>query len=48
MSAASGKVALVTTATALTCGADCDTAAGVRDFVGYGAANDFETAAAPA
>jgi predicted extracellular nuclease len=47
MSAASGKVALVTTATALTCGADCDTAAGVRDFVGYGAANDFETAAAP-
>ena len=47
MSAASGKVALVTTATALTCGADCDTAAGVKDFVGYGAANDFETAAAP-
>ena len=47
MSAASGKVALVTTATALACGADCDTAAGVRDFVGYGAANDVETAAAP-
>ena len=47
MSAATGKVALVTTATALACGADCDTAAGVRDFVGYGAANDFETAAAP-
>ncbi len=47
MSAASGKVALVTTATPLTCGADCDAAAGVRDFVGYGAANDFETAAAP-
>ena len=47
MAAASGKVALVTTATALACGADCDTAAGVRDFVGYGAANDFETAAAP-
>ena len=47
MSAASGKVALVTDATALTCGADCDAAAGVRDFVGYGAANDFETAAAP-
>ena len=47
MSAASGKVALVTTATALTCAADCDTAAGVKDFVGYGAANDFETAAAP-
>jgi predicted extracellular nuclease len=47
MSATSGKVALVTSATALTCGADCDLAAGVRDFVGYGGANDFETAAAP-
>jgi hypothetical protein len=47
MSATSGKVALVTTATALACGADCDAAAGVRDFVGYGAANDFETAATP-
>ena len=45
MSATSGKVALVTTGAALTCGADCDTAAGVRDFVGYGSsANDFETA----
>ena len=33
-----GKVALVTTASALTCGADCDAATGVRDFVGYGAA----------
>ena len=39
-----GKVALVTTASPLTCGADCDAATGVRDFVGYGAANDFETA----
>ncbi len=47
MSAASGKVALVTNATALACGTDCDTAAGVKDFVGYGAANDFEAAAAP-
>ncbi|HEY9484382.1 MAG TPA: lamin tail domain-containing protein, partial [Micromonosporaceae bacterium] len=47
MSAASGKVALVTAATALSCGATCSGAAGVRDFVGYGAANDFETAAAP-
>ena len=47
MAAASGKVALVTATTALTCGADCDAAAGVRDFVGYGTANDFETAAAP-
>ena len=47
MAAASGKVALVTSTTALGCGADCDTAAGVKDFVGYGAADDFETAAAP-
>jgi hypothetical protein len=45
MSATSGKVALVTSGSALTCGADCDAAAGVRDFVGYGSsANDFETA----
>ena len=44
MSATSGKVALVTSTTALTCGIDCDAAAGVRDFVGYGAANDSETA----
>ena len=48
MSATAGKVALVTSAAALTCGADCDAAAGVRDFVGYGAANDFETAPAAA
>ena len=47
MSGTSGKVALVTTAGALACGADCDTAAGVRDFIGYGTANDVETAAAP-
>ena len=47
MSGTSGKVALVTSATALSCGADCDTAAGVRDFVGYGTANDFEGAPAP-
>lgn len=47
MSASAGKVALVTSSGALTCGADCDAAAGVRDFVGYGTANDFETAAAP-
>jgi predicted extracellular nuclease len=45
MSATSGKVALVRTATPLACGANCDTAADVHDFVGYGtAANDFETA----
>jgi len=47
MAAGSGKVALVTNATALGCGATCSTATGVRDFVGYGTANDFETAAAP-
>jgi uncharacterized protein len=47
MSGTNGKVALVTTAGALTCGADCDTAAGVRDFVGYGSANDFEGTATP-
>jgi predicted extracellular nuclease len=47
MSGTSGKVALVVTATALACGGDCDTAAGVKDFVGYGTANDFETAPAP-
>jgi uncharacterized protein len=47
MSGTSGKVALVTTAAALPCGAACASAAGVKDFVGYGAANDFETAPAP-
>ena len=44
MSATSGKVALVTSQAALACGADCDSNAAVRDFVGYGAANDFEGA----
>ncbi|WP_460661602.1 lamin tail domain-containing protein [Kribbella swartbergensis] len=47
MSASSGKVALVTSTTSLTCTTGCATAPGVVDFVGYGAANDFETAAAP-
>jgi uncharacterized protein len=47
MSSASGKVALVSSTAALTCMSACSTAAGVVDFVGYGAANDFETAAAP-
>ena len=45
MSATSGKVALVTSAAPLACGTDCDASA--RDFIGYGTANDFETAAAP-
>ena len=40
----SGKVALVNNSAALTCGGDCDSAAGVVDFVGYGTANDFEDA----
>ncbi len=47
MSASSGKVALATISTALTCASACDAATGVRDFVGYGSANDYETAAAP-
>jgi predicted extracellular nuclease len=47
MSATSGKVALVSSTTALGCGTTCASAAGVRDFVGYGGANDFEGAAAP-
>jgi hypothetical protein len=42
LSALSGKVALVSTATALTCTTKCGTAAGVIDFVGYGAATDYE------
>jgi uncharacterized protein len=42
LSATSGKVALVTGTTALSCGANCDTAPGVRDFLGYGTANDYE------
>ena len=46
MSATSGKVALVTTTVALTCGTACHAAAGVYDFIGYGTANDFEGAAA--
>ena len=45
-----GKIALVdaTVPAALTCGGDCDSAVGVVDFVGYGTANDFAGAAAPA
>jgi predicted extracellular nuclease len=47
LSAASGKVALVELGGALTCGASCASTPGVHDFVGYGAANDFESAPAP-
>ncbi|MBI3686075.1 MAG: lamin tail domain-containing protein [Actinobacteria bacterium] len=49
LSATAGKVALVTSTTALTCGAVCHAAPGVRDYVGYGTAGDYEgPAAAPA
>jgi len=41
LGAASGKLALVSSSSALTCGADCDGAAAVVDLVGWGAANDF-------
>jgi uncharacterized protein len=47
MSASSGKVALVSSTTSLTCTTGCATADGVVDFVGYGSANDSETAPAP-
>lgn len=47
MSASSGKVALVTSTTALSCGSSCSTATGVRDFLGYGSANDAETTSTP-
>jgi predicted extracellular nuclease len=47
MSGTAGKVALVTSTTALTCGSACHAAAGVKDYVGYGSANDSETAPAP-
>ncbi|WP_085314591.1 lamin tail domain-containing protein [Derxia lacustris] len=44
MSATTGKVALVGSTTALTCGSNCagNTAAGVIDFVGFGSANNGE------
>ena len=47
MSQSSGKVALVTDTTQLTCGAtvgSCSAVASVRDLVGYGTATDFEAA----
>ncbi len=49
MSATSGKVALVNTGTALSgCAATCDSASGVVDFVGFGAANDAAGTPTPA
>lgn len=47
MSATAGKVALVKSQSALGCGADCDGAADVVDFVGYGGANDYAGSPAP-
>ena len=49
MSGTAGKIALVISTAPLSCTVpNCDTAAGVRDFVGYGAANDSETTPTPA
>ena len=44
----SGKVALVHATDALRCRTNCTKAKGVRDFVGYGAADDSEGQPAPA
>jgi hypothetical protein len=48
LAAKAGKIALVNATTKLTCGSGCPSDSSVVDFVGYGTANDFETAAAPA
>jgi len=49
LSSTSGKVALVSGQTALAgCAAACDSAAGVVDFVGFGAANDAAGTPTPA
>jgi hypothetical protein len=52
LAATGGKVAVVDSATALSCGASagsCSSATGVQDLVGYGGAADFEgSGAAPA
>src|SRR3954452_15110104 len=47
MSATAGKVALVTTQTALACGTTCHADPSVKDYVGYGTAGDSETTPAP-
>jgi hypothetical protein len=48
MSGSTGKVALVTNQTLLTCGASaCLPNASIRDFVGYGSANQAEGSPAP-
>ncbi|GAA4211664.1 lamin tail domain-containing protein [Actinocatenispora rupis] len=48
MSATTGRVALVSAATALSCGASCAHADGVHDFVGYGPVTDAEGSPVPA
>src|SRR4051794_31713507 len=48
LAASGGKLAVVSVATDLTCTTACAAAANVADFLGYGSANDFEGAAAPA
>ncbi|MEW9899449.1 lamin tail domain-containing protein [Chitinivorax sp. PXF-14] len=48
LSASNGKVALVSSTTALSCGAACATAPGVVDFVGFGSANNAEGSPTPA
>src|SRR3954447_13744973 len=46
MSATTGKVALVTATTLLTCGTGCVPSATIRDFIGYGTgASSFEGSA---
>ncbi|MGZ3419919.1 MAG: lamin tail domain-containing protein [Polyangiales bacterium] len=48
LSATSGKIALVGSTTALSCGLACAGKSGVIDFVGYGLASDYEgSGAAP-
>ncbi len=48
MSATAGKVALVTSATALTCATGCATQPGVKDLVGYGStASSYEGGPTP-
>src|SRR4051812_22718452 len=51
LAAGGGKVAVVHATSSLTCGAapgSCSAVASVHDLVGYGAATDYEAAAAPA
>lgn len=46
-SASSGKFALVTASESIACSTSCADDPRVRDLIGYGSANDFESAAAP-